>query len=90
MSGTTNLVSGGYRVKKGEYVHNALVGLEEPSPFISALFSFTAKADKEQAMREKEHAHKATAPANALARQIKAFSLFPNIYSKPKAIGPDA
>lgn len=90
MSGTTDLVSGGYRVKKGEYVHNALVGIEEPTPFIHALFAYTAKADKEQAAREKTSAHKTTAPANSLARQIKAFGLFPSIYGKPHAIGPDA
>jgi len=89
MSGKTDLVSGGMRVKKGEYVHNELVGLSEPTPFISALFAYTAKADKEQSMREKEHAHKATAPANELARQIKAFSLFPSIYDGAKKLGPN-
>ena len=89
MSGRTELVSGGMRVKKGEYVSNAMVGLEEPSPFIHALFAFTAKADREQAAREKEAIHRTTAPTEEMARKVKAMSLFPNIYGKPRSMGPD-
>jgi hypothetical protein len=79
-----HLASGGYKVKKGEYVHNELVGLPEPTPFISALYSYTAKADAERARMEKAKGHETIAASMSLARHIKALSLNPNIYQGVK------
>lgn len=78
------MASGGYKVKKGEYVHNELVGLAEPTPFISALFSYTAKADAERAKMEVKKGHETVGASASLARHIKAMSLNPNIYQGVK------
>jgi len=72
------------RVKRGEYVSNELVGLEDPTPFIYALFSYTAKADAERARMEVSKAHEVSAPVDTMARKVKAMSLFPSIYSGGK------
>jgi hypothetical protein len=77
-----NLATGGYRVKKGEAVDNELVGLEGPTPYIYALFKYTADADAKRARMEVSKAHEVSAPTHDLARQIKAMSLFPSIYAK--------
>jgi hypothetical protein len=87
MAGRVDMAS--KRTKKGEYVSNEQVGIEQAPPFIHALFGFTARADKEQAMREKESVHRTTAPAEGLARSIKAMSLFPSIYDGAKKLGPN-
>ena len=81
------LASGGYKVKKGEYVHNELVGIPEPTPFITALFSYTAKADAERARMEVKKGHETVGASYSLARHIKALSLNPNIYQGMKAVG---
>lgn len=78
------LTSGRPREKKGEYVHNELVGLSEPTPFISALFSYTAKADAERAKMEVKKGHETIGASKSLARHIKALSLNPNIYQGVK------
>lgn len=83
-----HLASGGYKVKKGEYVHNELVGISEPTPFISALFSYTAKADAEKAKMDKEKGHEVVGLARGMARKVKAMSLNPNIYTGMRDIGP--
>jgi hypothetical protein len=75
-----HLASGGYKVKKGEYVHNELVGLSEPTPFISALYSYTAKADAARALMGKEKGRETLGASRSLARHIKALSLNPSIY----------
>lgn len=75
-----HLASGGYKVKKGEYVHNELVGISEPTPFISALYSYTAKADAARAKMEKAKGHETVGASMSLARHIKAMSLNPSIY----------
>lgn len=72
------------RVKKGEYVSNELVGLEAPTPYIYALFAYTAKADAERAKMEVKKAHEVSAPLDSMARKIKAMSLFPSIYTGRK------
>jgi hypothetical protein len=69
------------RVKKGEFVSNELVGLSEPTPYIYALFAYTAKADAEKKRMEKEKAHEVSAPVDTMARKVKAMSLFPNVYA---------
>ena len=74
------LASGGLRVKKGESVHNELVGITEPTPFISALFSYTAKADAERARMQVRKGHETIGASDSLARHIKAMSLNPSIY----------
>ena len=61
---------------------NELVGLEEPTPYIHALFRYTAHMDKEKAANQKLHSHMSAAPAEPLARRIKAMSLNPSIYDK--------
>ena len=73
------------RVKKGEFVHNELVGVEPPTPYVYALFSYTAQADAEKAKMEVKKAHEVSAPLDSKARQVKAMSLFPNIYAGPKS-----
>ena len=78
------LASGGTKVKKGEYVHNELVGITEPTPFISALYSYTAKADMARAVMEKAKGHETIGASRSLARHIKALSLNPNIYQGVK------
>ena len=72
------------RVKKNEYLSNELVGLEDPSPFVYALFAYTAKADAERAKMEVKKGHEVSAPLDSKARQVKALSLFPSIYSGGK------
>ena len=74
------MVSGGVREKKGEFVHNELVGISEPTPFISALFSYTAKADADRARMEVRKGHETIGASKSLARHIKAMSLNPSIY----------
>ena len=81
------LASGGIKVKKGEYVHNELVGITEPTPFISALYSYTAKADAERERMRVDKAHEVLGNSMSLARHIKALSLNPNIYQGMKAVG---
>ena len=78
------LASGGTKVKKGEYVHNELVGITEPTPFISALYSYTAKADKARAVMESKKAHEVVGRSEGMARKVKAISLNPNIYQGVK------
>ena len=41
---------------RGEHVPNELVGLEEPSAYIHALFSYTRKMDEKKAKMGKEKA----------------------------------
>lgn len=82
-----HLASGGTKVKKGEYVHNELVGLPEPTPFISALYSYTAKADAERARMEKAKGHETVGLASGMARKVKAMSLNPNIYTGMRDVG---
>ena len=67
---------------KRETVPNELVGLSEPTPFIGALLSFTAKMNREHERHQMVTEVKATAPTDSLARQIKAGSLNPSIYHK--------
>jgi hypothetical protein len=88
MAGRVDLSS--KRTKKGEYISNEHVGIGPAEPFAHALWTFTARADKEMARREKETVHKDAAPAESTARKVKAMSLFPSIYGKPHGIGPDA
>lgn len=88
MAGRVDIAS--KRVKKGEVMSAEHAGLAHPEPFVAALFSFTARHDKEVARVEKEAKHKDAGPAPELARKIKAYGLFPSIYGKPHAIGPDA
>ncbi len=65
-----------------EYLPNELVGIGEPSVFISALLHYTAKNLERQEAKSKVLAVSATAPVDSLARRIKAGSLNPSIYSK--------
>lgn len=67
----------------GESFPGALIGLPEPTPFIAALFSYTAKMDRKEAPVLKAKTHEETVPVSA-ARKIKAMSLFPNIYRGPQ------
>lgn len=69
------------KVKRGEYVHNELVGLEPATPYIYALFSYTAEADAKRARMEVKKAHEVSAPVDEMARKVKAMSLFPNVYA---------
>ena len=68
--------------KKVNTLPGALFGLEPPSPYISALFSYTAKMDKMKAKMEKEKAHEVTFPTKDLARYVKAISISPHILYK--------
>jgi hypothetical protein len=88
MSGRVDIAS--KRVKKGEVSSNESVGIGPAEPFVHALWSFTARADKEMARREKESIHKEAGPADSTARKVKAMSLFPSIYDGAKEIGPNA
>ncbi len=63
-----------------EYLPNELVGIGEPSVFISALLHYTSKEMKRQEAASKVLAVSATAPVDSLARRIKAGSLNPSIY----------
>ena len=67
-----------------DFVPNELVGLEQPSPFISALYSYVLAKAKEEDSVKMEKAHEQTAPADDLARKVKMMSLFPNIYRGPQ------
>ena len=61
-------------------IPDELVGLEPPTSYITALFTHTAKMDRAKAEMEVSKAHEVSAPVDTLSRQIKAMSLFPNIY----------
>ena len=76
-----------YAKKRDSAIPNELVGLEDPNPYMFALLRHTAVMDKEKERIERTQHHKTVAPANTLAREIKAFSLFPNIYGGAHAIG---
>lgn len=54
------------------------------TPFIGALFSYTAELNARDRGFEKETIHKDHAPVMELARHIKACSLFPNVYAPAK------
>ena len=69
---------------KNVSVPNELVGIEDPTPFISALFSYTAKADKERARMEVQKGHEVVQPYTPFYEKIKALSLFPSIYTHAK------
>lgn len=71
---------------RGESVPNELVGLEEPTPYIYALFSHTAKMDKERAKMEVKKAHEVTHPVDSVYHRIKVASLFPNVFTKPQSL----
>jgi len=73
-----------YRRKNSEAVPSELVGLEDPTPYIHALFHYTAKMDDERAKMAVSKAHEVSAPVDSLARHVKAMSLFPNIYRGPQ------
>ena len=67
---------------RGEHIPNELVGLEEPTPYIHALFSYTRKMDADRAKMEVKKAHEVAYPVDKLYDRIKAASLFPNIFMK--------
>jgi hypothetical protein len=67
---------------RGEHVPNELVGLEEPSAYIHALFSYTRKMDEKKAKMGKEKAHEVSGPVDSVYHRILAMSLFPNIFNK--------
>ena len=62
-------------------IANELVGLEQPSPFITALYAYTVKKASEDVSQKAKKAHEETGEADSLARAIKRMSVYPNIYN---------
>ena len=71
---------------RGESVPNELVGLEEPTPYIYALFSHTAKMDKERAKMEVKKGHEVAHPVDSLYQRIKVASLFPSVFQEKASL----
>lgn len=70
-------------------IANELVGLEQPTPFITALYAYTVKKTKDDDKQKAKKANEETGPSNSIARAIKRMSVYPNIYNglaepKPK------
>ena len=71
---------------RGEHIPNELVGVEEPTPYIHALFSYTRKMDAERAKMEVKKAHEVSYPVDALYERIKSVSLFPSVFMAKKGL----
>ena len=67
---------------RGEVIPSELVGLEEPTPYIHALFSYTRKMDAERAKMEVSKAHEVSHPVDSLYHKIKVMSLMPSVYAE--------
>lgn len=68
----------------GKVIPNELVGLDEPTPFIHALLSFTAKQYKEKENIKVKKGNEVAFPIDNIYTHIRTISLFPSIYTKPE------
>jgi hypothetical protein len=70
--------------KAGEWIPGEAVGLMPPSVYTAALLDFTAHLDQKAVEVGAAKAHETSGPVGPVARQIKAMSMFPNIYRGPQ------
>jgi hypothetical protein len=66
-------------VNTGDVMPDEAVGLEPPTPFVSALMAFTARQKNDDEMLGKKIGKSMTAPTDSMRNRILAMSLFPSV-----------